>query len=48
MIRKAKAVWHGAGRAGSDSGVLAQTPYSFKIRFENKKGTQPRGAYRRA
>jgi osmotically inducible protein OsmC len=53
MIRKAKAVWRGAGRAGSgdlstDSGVLAQTPCSFKIRFENEKGTQPRGAYRRA
>jgi osmotically inducible protein OsmC len=31
MIRKAKAVWHGTGRAGngnlsSDSGVLAETP----------------------
>ena len=37
MIRKAKAVWHGAGRAGSgqltsDSGVLDATPYSFKVR----------------
>ena len=35
MIRKAKGVWHGTGRAGSghlttDSGVLAETPYSFK------------------
>ena len=34
MIRKAKAVWRGTGRAGSgnlstDSGVLAKTPYSF-------------------
>ena len=40
MIRKAKAVWHGTGRDGtgtlsSDSGVLAETPYSFKTRFEN-------------
>jgi len=47
MIRKAKAVWRGTGRAGSghlstDSGVLAQTPYSFKTRFENEKGTNPR------
>jgi lipoyl-dependent peroxiredoxin len=46
MIRKAKAVWHGTGRAGSghlssDSGVLAQTPYSFRTRFENEKGTNP-------
>jgi len=34
MIRNAKAVWNGTGRAGSgnlttDSGVLEQTPYSF-------------------
>ena len=40
MIRKAKAVWHGTGRAGNgnlstDSGVLSNTPYSFKTRFEN-------------
>lgn len=46
MIRKAKAVWRGAGRNGngalsSDSGVLANTPYSFKTRFENEKGTNP-------
>jgi lipoyl-dependent peroxiredoxin len=46
MIRKAKAVWRGTGRAGSgklttDSGVLEQTPYSFKTRFENEKGTNP-------
>jgi lipoyl-dependent peroxiredoxin len=46
MIRKAKAVWRGTGRAGSghlstDSGVLAQTPYSFKTRFESEKGTNP-------
>jgi lipoyl-dependent peroxiredoxin len=46
MIRKAKAVWHGTGRAGSgqltsDSGVLDNTPYSFKTRFENEKGTNP-------
>jgi osmotically inducible protein OsmC len=46
MIRKAKAVWHGTGRAGSghlttDSGVLDATPYSFKTRFESEKGTNP-------
>jgi OsmC subfamily peroxiredoxin len=46
MIRKASAVWNGTGRAGSghlstDSGVLAQTPYSFRTRFENEKGTNP-------
>jgi len=46
MMRKAKAVWRGTGRAGSgnlstDSGVLAEAPYSFKTRFENEKGTNP-------
>ena len=46
MIRKAKAVWHGTGRAGSgqlttDSGVLDATPDSFKTRFESEKGTNP-------
>ena len=46
MIRKAKAVWSGTGRAGnghlsSDSGVLEETPYSFRTRFENEKGTNP-------
>lgn len=46
MIRKAHAVWRGAGHDGNgdlttDSGVLASTPYSFKTRFENEKGTNP-------
>jgi osmotically inducible protein OsmC len=46
MIRKAKAVWRGTGRAGSgnlstDSGVLTDTSYSFRTRFENEKGTNP-------
>ena len=46
MIRKAKAVWRGTGRAGNghlstDSDVLADTPYSFRTRFENEKGTNP-------
>jgi lipoyl-dependent peroxiredoxin len=46
MIRKANAVWHGNGRSGngsltSESGILAETPYSFKTRFESEKGTNP-------
>ena len=46
MIRKAKAVWNGTGRDGkgrlsTDSGVLGDTPYSFRTRFENEKGTNP-------
>ena len=46
MIRKAKAVWRGTGRAGNgdlstDSGTLSKTPYSFRTRFENEKGTNP-------
>ena len=46
MNRKARAVWQGTGKEGtgqltSDSGVLSATPYSFKTRFENEKGTNP-------
>jgi len=46
MIRKARAAWRGTGRDGdgelsSDSGVLAETPYSYRTRFENQKGTNP-------
>lgn len=46
MIRKANAVWRGTGRDGtgalsSASGVLADTPYSFKTRFEESPGTNP-------
>jgi osmotically inducible protein OsmC len=46
MIRKARAVWRGTGRDGAgdlttDSGVLSQTPYSYKTRFENQRGTNP-------
>ena len=46
MIRKANAVWRGTGRDGagelsSPSGVLAQTPYSFRTRFEDQPGTNP-------
>jgi len=46
MIRKARAVWRGTGRDGdgdisTDSEVLKETPYSFRTRFENQKGTNP-------
>ena len=46
MIRKANAVWRGTGRDGegaltSASGVLKDTPYSFKTRFEDQPGTNP-------
>jgi osmotically inducible protein OsmC len=46
MIRKARAVWRGTGRDGdgdltTDSGVLSQTPYSYRTRFENQPGTNP-------
>ena len=46
MIRKARAVWRGTGKDGAgdlstDSGVLAETPYSYRTRFENEKGTNP-------
>jgi lipoyl-dependent peroxiredoxin len=46
VIRKAKAVWRGTGRSGNgelstESGVLAKTPYSYRTRFENEKGTNP-------
>jgi lipoyl-dependent peroxiredoxin len=46
MIRKARAVWRGTGRDGggkasTESGALAETPYSFRTRFENEKGTNP-------
>jgi osmotically inducible protein OsmC len=46
MIRKARAVWRGTGRDGSgtvstDSGVLSNTFYTFKTRFEEAPGTNP-------
>jgi osmotically inducible protein OsmC len=46
MIRKARAAWRGTGRDGdgdltTDSGLLAEAPYSFRTRFENQKGTNP-------
>ncbi len=46
MNRKASAVWQGGlkdghGTLSSESGVLANTPYSFRTRFESEKGTNP-------
>jgi osmotically inducible protein OsmC len=46
MDRNAKAQWNGDLRAGkgtisSGSGVLSNTPYSFKDRFEGGSGTNP-------
>src|SRR5262245_65192791 len=46
MKRSASAVWKGGlkdgkGTVSADSGVLANTPYNFKMRFENEKGTNP-------
>lgn len=46
MKRKASAVWNGGlktgqGRLSTDSGVLAETQYSFSTRFEQGKGTNP-------
>jgi osmotically inducible protein OsmC len=46
MERKASAVWKGGlkdgnGSVSSASGVLSNTPYSFKTRFENNPGTNP-------
>lgn len=46
MIRKARAQWRGTGKDGNgdlttDSGVLSNTPYFFKTRFENERGTNP-------
>jgi len=46
MIRKARATWRGTGRDGegdlsTDSGVMERTPYSYRTRFEDTKGTNP-------
>jgi|SRR5579875_932054 len=46
MDRKAKAQWRGdlrsgAGSLSAGSGVLSNTPYSFKDRFEQGTGTNP-------
>jgi osmotically inducible protein OsmC len=46
MIRKASAVWSGDGRSGrgrltTQSGVLSQSAYDFRTRFESEPGTNP-------
>jgi osmotically inducible protein OsmC len=46
MKRKGSAVWSGGlkdgkGKVSTDSGVLDDTQYSFRTRFENGKGTNP-------
>ena len=46
MKRKASAVWQGGlkdgkGTISTDSGVLANTQYSFSTRFEDGVGTNP-------
>jgi lipoyl-dependent peroxiredoxin len=46
MKRTASAVWKGnlkdgKGTVSSESGILKDTPYSFKTRFESGAGTNP-------
>jgi lipoyl-dependent peroxiredoxin len=46
MERKASAVWNGGlkdgkGTISATSGVLSNTPYSFRTRFEGTPGTNP-------
>lgn len=46
MKRNASAVWKGGFKDGkgtitTDSGVLSDTPYTFKARFEDETGTNP-------
>lgn len=46
MKRSASAVWKGGlkdgqGTVSSESGALSGTPYNFRHRFENEKGTNP-------
>ncbi len=46
MKRTASAVWTGGlkdgkGRLSSQSGVLKDTPYGFRMRFEDEPGTNP-------
>src|SRR5919202_629746 len=46
MKRSARAVWKGGlqdgkGTVSTDSGALSNTPYTYKMRFENEKGTNP-------
>ena len=46
MIRHASAVWNGSGKEGKGTittatGVLNNTPYNYRQRFENDPGTNP-------
>lgn len=46
MIRNATAVWNGSGKEGTgklstQSGILKETNYGFRSRFENGPGTNP-------
>jgi osmotically inducible protein OsmC len=46
MKRSGHAVWRGGlkdgkGTVSTDSGILKDTPYNFRMRFENEKGTNP-------
>jgi osmotically inducible protein OsmC len=46
MKRSASAVWNGglkdgAGRVSTESGAVSTVPYTFRMRFENEKGTNP-------
>ena len=46
MKRSASAVWKGGlkdgtGTVSSESGILANTPYNFGMRFADEKGTNP-------
>ncbi len=46
MKRNASAAWKGGlkdgqGTVSSESGALSKTPYNFRQRFENEKGTNP-------
>jgi osmotically inducible protein OsmC len=46
MKRSASAVWNGGlkdgtGKVTTESGVLSNVPYNFRMRFENETGTNP-------
>lgn len=46
MQRKASAIWQGGlkngkGTLSTASGILNETPYSFRMRFEDAPGTNP-------
>jgi lipoyl-dependent peroxiredoxin len=46
MQRKASAIWQGGlkngkGTVSTGSGAIKDTPYNFRMRFENEPGTNP-------